>query len=457
MYLRSVASLAAAIAGLSGISPAGAQDQTPPAAPAADQTPAAPAHPVWEGIQFSGHVEAGATVSNNDPSNNINFGQGFTDRADTFRMNQAMLTAEHDLDPKATGIDLGFKFQTMYGTDARYTHFLGELDRATRSPYQWDIVEANGQVHLPIVGAGGMDLKVGQYSTPLGYEVIDATGNPLYSHSYIFIYGLPFKHTGGLTTTHVNDTLDIWAGIDSGVNTSVGAGDNNGAAAFLYGFGLNNLLDGNLSVLALSHIGPENPTGTLYSNGKPVPVNRYVRQYYDTVITYKFNDTWTEATELNMVKDDAFGVTAGGGAQYVLYTLNDQWSFTGRGEVFADQAKNGFAGFVCAFPSSEDVIGSERNITIGANPHTPGEATNNTSYCGGTANGGNYNLTYSEFTIGANYKPPIPYGANLTIRPEVRYDAIIGGGSQKPFNVGPNGVGRSTGAFTTAVDFILGF
>lgn len=451
MYLRSVVSFAAAaaVAGLSGISPARAQDQTPAAAPAADQ---APAHPVFGGVQFSGHVEAGATVTNNDPSNNINFGQAFTDRADTFRVNQAMLTAEHDLDPKATGIDLGFKLQGFYGTDARYTHFLGELDRATRSPYQWDIVEANGQAHLPIIGAGGIDLKVGQYSTPLGYEVIDATGNPLYSHSYIFNYGLPFKHSGGLTTTHVNDTLDIWAGIDTGVNTSFGhAGDNNSALSFLGGFGLNNLLDGNLTVLALAHIGPENPRGSVYANGTRVPVNSKDRQFYDAVITYKFNDSLSEATELNMVKDDAYGVTAGGVAQYVLYTLNDQWGLTGRAEAFADQAKNGFAGFVCSFPGSEDVIDSERNIT--------NNGAVNTSYCGGTGAGGNYNLTYGEITLGANYKPPLslPSTASLTIRPEVRYDDIIGGGKQKPFNVGPNGLGRSTGAFTAAVDFILGF
>ena len=43
---------------------------------------------------------------------------------------------------------------------------------------------------------GGTDVKFGQYPTPLGDEVIDATGNTFYSHSYIFNYGLPFKHTG---------------------------------------------------------------------------------------------------------------------------------------------------------------------------------------------------------------------------------------------------------------------
>ena len=73
--------------------------------------------------------------------------------------------------------------------------------------------------------------------------------NPFYSHSYIFQFGLPFKHTGALTVTHVNGTLDIYAGIDTGTNTTFGPlGDNNGAVGGLGGFNLT-FLDGNLTIL----------------------------------------------------------------------------------------------------------------------------------------------------------------------------------------------------------------
>src|ERR1700722_10325883 len=247
MRLRSVAPIATVcVLGTLAVS---AQAQTAAPAPAAPATPAPPA--AWaDTIKFSGHVEAGISGNFDDPKNNINFGQLFTDQANSPRMNQAMLTLERDLDPKATDYDLGFKLQGMYGTDARITHFFNEFDRVTNSPYQWDIVEANVQAHLPWLFGGGIDAKLGQYSTPLGAEVIDATGNALYSHSYIFNYGLPFKHTGLLTTSHVTDMLDIWAGIDTGVNDSVGTkGMNNGEfPKALVGFGLNNLLDGNLTV-----------------------------------------------------------------------------------------------------------------------------------------------------------------------------------------------------------------
>ena len=89
--------------------------------------------------------------------------------------------------------------------------------------YQFDVVEANVLAHLPWLTEGGIDLKVGQYPTPLGYETIDPSTNPFYSHSYIFQFGLPFKHTGALTTTHVNSMLDIYAGADTGIQHHVRA------------------------------------------------------------------------------------------------------------------------------------------------------------------------------------------------------------------------------------------
>ena len=94
----------------------------------------------------------------------------------------------------------------MIGEDARYTHFLGELDYSIDSRTQLDVVEAHVLAHLPWVtqfSQGGIDLKLGQWVTLLGAEVITAPDNPFFSHSYIFNFG-PFKHTGLMATDHVN-------------------------------------------------------------------------------------------------------------------------------------------------------------------------------------------------------------------------------------------------------------
>jgi len=364
--LRSVISLAAAACIVGAYS---AHAQTP-AAPAA---PPPPKHPIFSSpigdIQISGHTELGVSINPDSPANNANFGQPFTNGANAFRMNQTMLTVEHDTDSSATGFDYGFKFQTFYGTDARYTHFYNELDRATNSPYQMDINYLEANIHAPAmpVVSGGSDWQVGQYATPLGYEVIDATGNPFYSHSYIFTYGLPYKHTGVLGTFHINDTIDVWAGWDTGVNDSLGSkGVNNASLAHgILGFGLNNLMDGNLTLIALAHVGAENPTGsTTTVNGvtKAFNVNSALREYFDANGTYKINDSWTTTTEVNLVHDDVYKVTAGGVAQYVSYALNDQWTLGGRIEGFADQIKNGFGGFVCNNSGSEDATDGGRGL-----------------------------------------------------------------------------------------------
>ncbi|MBN8908345.1 MAG: outer membrane beta-barrel protein, partial [Rhodospirillales bacterium] len=217
----------------------------------------------------------------------LNFGQLFTDHANQAQLNQLLLTAAKPLDPTNPDFQWGFKLQFMYGSDARYTQFLGELNRVTPdSRYQLDVVEANALFHLPVLTDGGIDVKAGQYSTPIGYETIDPSTNPFYSHSYIFQFGLPFKHTGVLTTTHVNETLDIYGGLDTGANTTFGPlGENNSAIGGIVGFGLNGLAGGKLTILALTHLGPEQASRVLSPAG--INANGQWRYFNDIVITYK--------------------------------------------------------------------------------------------------------------------------------------------------------------------------
>src|SRR5260370_34587810 len=184
-----------------------------------DQTPATPAAPAaWsDTLKLSGHIEAGITGNVDDPHNQRNFGRLFDDHSNRPVLKQLMLTAERPLDPKATGWDFGFKAQIMYGSDARFTHLFNQLDRVIHDTNQFDIVEAYGSVHVPGIGEGGMDVKLGQVVSPISAESIDASQNSLYSHSYIFNFGVPFKHTRVLTTTHLTGILDLYAGIDTGL------------------------------------------------------------------------------------------------------------------------------------------------------------------------------------------------------------------------------------------------
>ncbi len=463
MHPRSFVSFAALCALGSLAAAPGASAQAPAPAPTDQAAPAAPAAApstainLPYGFSMTGHVELGANVNADDPTNNTNFGQAFMDRSDTFRMNQLMVNVEKDLDPKNADWQWGAKFTGMYGTDARVTHFMNEFDRSISGPYQFDIVELDVQAHAPTIG-GGTDIKFGQYPTPLGAEVIDATGNTFFSHSYIFQFGLPYKHTGILTTTHVNDTIDAWLGLDTGNDDTIGAKGmaNNFFPKFLAGVGLNNILDGNLSVLALAHVGPETPRFFEFTNPitdqaaggafAPTPAcgaggciltgaNTRMREYFNVVSTYKWSDAINLVNEINIIHDDFFSATGGGVAQYVTYQYNDTVGFALRGEVFADQK----GAFVCSGTGNLDYADAQRGLAPNLAYCTPG------------------NLTYGEITLGMNYKPSVSDMGYLTIRPEVRWDTVVGGGHGKPYIASATLPGTKSSQYTLAIDAILGF
>lgn len=356
------------------------------------------------GIKVTGLIEAGATFNGNSSETGVNYGHLFTDKQDQLLLNQAMLTAQKDLDPKATSYDWGFKLQGMYGSDARYTHSLGVFDHSTNDRNQFDIVEANVLGHAPWLTEGGIDVKAGIYTTPLGAEVIQSSSNYLYSHSYIFNFSLPLKHTGALTTTHLPGGVDVYLGVDTGNQTTVGArGDNNSKLAGIAGVGLT-LLDGNLTVLGLSHFGPNNAARG--PNGVE-DANRQNTMFNDVTVTWKATDALTLITELNYAKDDLAEAQAWGIAQYGVYAVNDWLSLVGRGEVYNDA--NRF--FVAAFPGNRDFVNVERG--------------NNAQTLAPVAAGNR--VVYSELTLGANIKlPGLPERLEGTmLRPELRYDRTL--------------------------------
>jgi hypothetical protein len=386
-----------------------------PPAPAPAPAAAAPAAPpefsVWA------QLEAGITANKDSPHSGVNYGHLFTDKSNQLVLNQLLVTAEKPLDTNATDYALGYRLQGMFGTDARYTHFLGELDTDIKERDQFDIVEAWAYLHTPWLTDGGVDIKIGQYVTYLGAETIDPSGNAFYSKSYIFNFGIPLKHTGVMAITHVNPTLDIYTGIDTGVNTTFGDGDTNSSAAFQGGLGLNNLLDGKLTILALTHLGPED-----------VNDNRHFRFLNDIVATYKATDKWTFVTELNYIHEELGDADGWGAAQYVSYALNDTTTLNGRVEVWSDD-KNFF---VAAFPGNRTFVQFERGLPLDQSPLFSQSPT-----------------TYGEITLGVTFKPPVPAPLQgLTIRPEIRYDNALRGG--KPYDDG-----TSSDQFTFGLDFIL--
>ena len=430
--------LLAACAALMGPGIAAAQVQSVPSVPEQTGLPANPATAPAEkpyvapanfnewasSIKLGFQIDGGITANPDDPRSRRNFGRLFDDNANRPVLNQAMMTVSRDVDPKATSVDIGFKLQAFYGSDARIVHTLGVFDQLIHDRNQLTVTEASLSVRLPDLFAGGLDIKAGMYPTPLGFELIDPKTNPFYSHSYIFNYGLPFKHVGALATAHVSDTIDLYLGIDSGTNTGIGygTGDNNNRPGGIAGIGWN-APGGKFTVLALTHMGPEN------SKRNTPFANDAMRYYNDVVTTWKTTEKLTLTAEFNYARDDGFNADAYGVAGYASYALSDALTLNGRAEVFRDNQN-----FFVSTPVAErDFVNFERGVF--SRFVTSPRAT-----------------TYTGLTAGVTYKPSgMPAAlSTLLIRPEVRYDRTLNGA--RPFNDG-----RSRDMVTLATDVVLGF
>ncbi len=410
-----------------GANPAVAVNPTLPAAsgataPAAAATTAAPAAPKgWAStITYGAQVDAGITGNFDRPADGLNYGRLFDDKANTVLLNGLQLTATRPIDPTLSTFDFGFILQATYGSDARYTHYLGEFGYLTHDRNQFSILQANVTMHAPVLFKGGIDVKLGQFATLIGYETIDPSTNPFYSHSYNFNFG-PFEHTGLQAIAHVNPTLDLYGEVDTGESTTFDGGDDNAEPAGLVGVGLNNLVQGKLTVLALLHLGPEDAVSAIGPGA-----NSQMRYEGDVVATYKATPKLTFVAEAQWQHDDVAGADSYGLAGYASYALTPTLTANFRGEVYRDNA--GF--FAAAFPGNLDAIRALNGLP-------------STAFGAGRQ-------TYSEWTWGVSYKPVIPDVALLAFRPEIRWDKSFSGGH--PYNGLTN-----TGNFTLAGDVILGF
>lgn len=351
-------------------------------------------------VQF----EAGIAGNPDDPALGSNFGQLFTDRANEPTLNQVLFTLARPVD-ETKAWDVGFNLQGLYGSDARYDPTLGILDYAITGRYQFVFTQANLVIHSPFP-VGSLDTKIGLYPGAMGYETTDPSTRPFYTLSYVSNFLLPFENFGVLSTWHVNPTVDIYAGIDAGNETTPWQ-DNNAEPAGYLGVGLNNLLDNKLTVLAVSRVGPEDSTKVLGP-----AANDYFRFWNDVTATYKLNDQWAFTVEANYFKDDGLKAADGQRADaygvdgYIAYTINDWATFNLRGEIFRDNT--GLV--VTEFPTNTgftSAIAGNPDFFVNAPP-----------------------TTYGDVTAGVTLKPPFLNSnkfAKVTIRPEVRYDSSLNG------------------------------
>ncbi|HSZ50833.1 MAG TPA: TonB-dependent receptor [Caulobacteraceae bacterium] len=405
-----------------------AQQASPPA------TAQGPVATWLSSVLVDGRIQSGATFNPAGPVTGVNFGQLFTDKANQLVLNQFDLRAERAPDTGAGRADFGFAFEGFYGMDAQFTHFMGIGDQGSTGRNSFDLLQANLQAFVPVTHAVGVEAKAGMFVNPVGYEQLDPRANFFYSHSYIFDFGLPWKATGVLTTTHLGSGVDVYLGYDTGANASVGPGGgyDDGRPHVLAGVAARL---GETTIKAFTHIGPEDAPLAL-----PPGISPYgkLRFYNDLMVSGPLGPHLEGAAELNYVEDQGLHAHGGGAAGYLTYQVSPRLSLGARVEAWRDAE----GAFVASYPGNLDYLDQEEGLPNHA--FHPGPAT------------------YGEATFGLNIRPGAVPGADevpaladspfgqLTVRPEIRFDRVLAGASG--FGSYP---GSARGQVTFAVDVVV--
>ena len=379
----------------------------------------------WEDchhLEIRGFADVGYTSNPEWPQNHYNGPVAYNDRANELDLNQLYLTAErltkveHDC-----GIDYGYRMDVLYGTDRRFVQVLpgsqwdSGWDNGNRF-YGLAMPQLYGQVQI-----NKLTLEGGHFYAPLGYEVANADGNFFYSHSYTFLYAEPTTLTGGYATYKVKDKLLINGGFDTGWNEF---SEINGKTSGFGGFDWTSPdKDGKLEVIEEVLLGNTQPNN-----------NVSFRYLFDTVVKVKLGDKWTYAMESTFAHDSATTLSDGttgpaswtSWANYLIYNINDCWSFGARYEIMDDL--------------DGAVVSQDFTDYNGTPPPTDGTPTSTLSAPS----------RWQEITLGLNWKPNL----NVTCRSEVRWDwaTNTAAAGAKPF-----ADGSANGQFLWGNDIIIRF
>ena len=187
------------------------------------------------GIKIGGWVQAGYHSGHEPLSVAKNDNLAFNDAPDRLNLHQSWLYAEKVADG-SNGLDWGFRADVMYGTDAAATQSFGNNPGGFDFQNGWDRGSGYGFALPQVYGevaSGDWKVKAGHFFTPVGYEVVTATGNFFYSHALTMFNSEPFTHTGALATYTASESVEFYGGWTAGWDT--GFDRFNGGSNFLGG------------------------------------------------------------------------------------------------------------------------------------------------------------------------------------------------------------------------------
>ena len=361
-----------------------------------------PAFLARRGITLGGWIDQGITYNASDPADRYNGPVTFNDRSGDYQMNQLDVFLERKVDGSESGLEIGGRVDTLFGTDARFTEAVGWETN-------WDMTERFYRLSVPQMyadfGLRKWTVRMGHFYSGFGYESVPAVNNFFYSHSYSMQYGEPFTFTGMQATRRITSQLKVNAGFHRGWNQFNGIDDCN-----------------QLSVLAGANWvsrGGRLKFDFALTAGPRAPGN--------STVMYSMVGTYIPRGWLELVVQHDYGQSTGGDLygvrfaewysiiQYAFVNLNERWKVGARVECFCD--KQGV------------LVHGLGNGNLATGPY-PGD--------------------FWEVTVGLNWEPR----RNIRIRPEARWDWYSQTGTtvNRPFDGG-----NSSNQFLLGVDAIVQF
>ncbi|MDO4574795.1 MAG: outer membrane beta-barrel protein [Planctomycetia bacterium] len=345
--------------------------------------------------KFGGWIQTG--VWGNEYSNpDVENGSVLDNVRNTgWHVQQTWLYLERTVDTGGCGFDWGYRADAMFGVDADINQSWadGSFDG------KWSTSSDGYGFAIPKLylelGMNRWNLKLGKFSTPIGYELCEATDSgPFYSHSYLYTHE-PLTHTGGLATFDMNENVSFFFGATTGADT--GFGNNYDDYGFLAGASLQVTEKLNFTYAAMwnrVHCDPERDSYALTwdflgtndpwttCDGKEFQNSLVLTWDITERLTYVFHSDYSSFTSS---ADDTKWYESFGIANYLLYKLTCRMDVGVRMEWFR-----------------------QNNLM---------DKTHQTCY---------------EIALGANYK----LTEHISLRPEIRYNSIYGNYGAEMFDNG---------------------
>lgn len=288
---------------------------------------------------ISGWTEMAFTVSTAD---NNQLPLGFNYLANEFTLQQNWLRLERTADQEGDALDWGFRNDWILpGTDYRFTLPRGlfndqlTADGGQPNRYGIDAVQFYGEVWAPHL-AEGIDVKVGRFLLPYGFETTEAITTPFVSRAYSFLYN-PFTQFGVLSTTKLNDQWSVYFGLTAGNDVVIDPANEP-------------TLDLGCRWTSPKACHSVNVFGIFGEGQFNAAENFNNPNLIDIVYTHAITEEWTSVCDLHCGwQRDVPGlgnVSWQGFAKYFSYQVTPEFALNLRGEYFNDQDGNrtGFRG-----------------------------------------------------------------------------------------------------------------